>query len=160
MRTNIMRTPKTCHAGALAVAVLLGACASNLPSDVANLPGKEACFWTSTIFNWTALDDSTLIVDAPTEQAPYLVKLMAPIPGLRASDRVGFLGGDPTGMFCKMSSVFIRGSLSYREPVVAVRALTPAQAKEMLARDNAPGVSHQPGRDESATTETQPAPER
>ncbi len=130
-----------------AVFSLLGACASHPYAEspaVANLPGKEACFFTRTVFSWTVLNDSTLIVDAPTSQTPYLVKLMAPVPGLGglAAERLGFQSGPRMGMFCNMDSIFVRapggGPPPWREPAIAVRAITPAQAKDLIATAQTP----------------------
>lgn len=124
-------------------ASLVAGCASHMQSpparaapEVPHLPGKEACFWTNSISDWTVLDDSTLIVTAPLPNDTYLVKLFAPIPDLAFRQRLGFQSepAEP-GRFCRESGyVFELGPVPQRWPVVAVRALTPEEAKQLLNR--------------------------
>jgi Family of unknown function (DUF6491) len=124
---------------ALAV-VLLASCASAALKEQAKLPGTDACLWTRTIFDWTALDDSTLLIHAPLPQDAYLVKLFAPIPDLKFRLRLGFQGGEGTPeQFCRDSGYVVAvGPIPEREPVVAVRALTQTQARQLLARAGNP----------------------
>ncbi|HEX4051284.1 MAG TPA: hypothetical protein VHY19_10440 [Steroidobacteraceae bacterium] len=122
--------------------------ATDRPAELSSLPGKEACFWMHSIFNWAVLDDSTLLVEAPTSQTPFLVKLFRPMPGM-TTDRVGFDSGRPrAGLFCVNSYVFVRGPARAAPPdyapAIAVRALTPVQAKELLAKAGGPVVYRQP----------------
>jgi len=122
-----------------ALLTLLGAslagCAAQPRRELASLPGRDACFWTRTLFDWTVLDDSTLLVHAPTPNDAYLVKLFAPIPDLKFHDALGFQGGNgPPGQFCAQNGAVIAGGpVPEREPVIAVRALTAAQARQLLA---------------------------
>jgi hypothetical protein len=86
------------------------------------------------------LDDTTLIVHAPLPRDAYLVKLFAPIVDLQFHERLGFQGGagDP-GQICGDNAyVIVGGAIPDREPVIAVRALTPTQAKRLLS---APGTT-------------------
>jgi hypothetical protein len=86
------------------------------------------------------LDDSTLIVTAPLPKDAYLVKLFAPIPDLSWRQRLGFQSeaAEP-GRFCRENGyVFELGPVPQRWPVVAVRALTPGEAKELLKRAGGP----------------------
>ena len=127
---------------ALCVGIVAG-CASHTRPESAQprhepdtLPGKDACFWTSEISDWTVLDDSTLIVTAPLPKDSYLVKLFAPIPDLAFRQRLGFQSepGDP-GRFCRDNGYVLElGPVPQRWPVVAVRALTAEEAKQLLAR--------------------------
>jgi hypothetical protein len=84
------------------------------------------------------LDDSTLLVHAPLADDAYLVKLFAPIFGLAFHETLGFEGGggDP-GQICGQTAYVIArnagGGIPDRQPVSAVRALTPAEAKHLLA---------------------------
>jgi hypothetical protein len=122
--------------------------AADPPAELSSLPGKEACFWMHGIFNWTVLDDTTLIVEAPTSRTPYLVKLFRPISGM-TTDRVGFASGPPrNGLFCVNSYVFVRGPARAAPQdytsAMAVRALTPAQARELLTKASGPVVYKQP----------------
>ena len=119
----------------------LAACASQTPAPshpgarTAALPGKDACFWTRSLEDWTVLDDSTLIVHAPLAQDAYLVKLFAPITGLAFHERLGFEGGDgDPGQICSQNAYVVAGGeIPQREPITAVRALTPGDAKKMLS---------------------------
>ena len=120
-------------------------CASQPKQAAAPLPGKNACFWTSTIYDWTVINDSTILVHAPSPRDAYLVKLFYPIPGLTLDQvSLGFQGGDgEPGQFCRENGYVISpGPVREREPVIAVHALTPGEAKQLLA--SAPG--HAPHR--------------
>jgi hypothetical protein len=114
----------------------LTGCASQPRRDLANLPGKNACFWTRNVFDWTVLNDSTVLVHAPSPNEAFLIKLFYPIPGLQFHEVLGFEGGDgEPGQFCKENGyLIVRGPPEpARQPVVAVRALTTAEAKQVLA---------------------------
>jgi hypothetical protein len=111
-------------------------CASEPRHELAHLPGKNACFWTRTIFDWTVINDSTILVHAPSPRDAYLIKLFYPIPGLTLDEvALGFQGGDgEPGQFCRENGYVISpGPVREREPVIAVRAITPAEAKQLLA---------------------------
>jgi hypothetical protein len=114
----------------------LAGCASQPRRDLANLPGKNACFWTRTLFDWTVVNDSTILVHAPSPRDAYLIELFYPIPGLTLDEVVlGFQGGDgEPGQFCRENGyVIVPGPVRDREPVIAVQALTPDEAKQLLA---------------------------
>lgn len=113
----------------------LTGCASQPRSDLANLPGKRACFWIRNVFDWTVLNETTLLVHSPPSDA-YLIKLFAPIPDLKFHEALGFEGGDgEPGRFCTDNGyVIVRGAVPQREPVIAVQALTPGEAQQVLAR--------------------------
>ena len=116
----------------------LAACASHPPPSVASLPGKESCFFTRTVFTWTVLDDSTLIVDAPMND-PYLVKLLSPIPQLRFHERIGFDNGPSARPVLPTTGYIVaRGQFAQRTPTIAVRALSPQQAKQLIAAAKSP----------------------
>lgn len=111
-------------------------CASQPRHELANLPGKNACFWTRTIFDWTVINDSTILVHAPSPRDAYLIKLFYPIPGLTLDEiSLGFQGGDgEPGQFCRENGYVISpGPVREREPVIAVQAITPGEAKQLLA---------------------------
>jgi hypothetical protein len=148
LRTRLVRI---CLLGAS----LFAGCASHpQPAPKApepeHLPGKEACFWTNSISDWTVLDDSTLIVTAPLPKDAYLVKLFAPIPDLSFRQRLGFQSeAGEGGRFCRENGyVFELGPVPQRWPAVAVRALTPEEARQLLNRAGGP-ASHRAGSPES-----------
>jgi hypothetical protein len=123
---------------ALGLAVLAGAgctaggtTATHAPP--APMPGTEACIYTIELYDWTVLDDSTLIVYAPVHQEPYLVKLFAPLFDLSFHQTLGFEGTEHNGQLCKGDYVLLRGEVSQRMSISAIRALTPDQAKQLIA---------------------------
>ena len=96
-------------------------CASQPKQAAAPLPGKNACFWTSTIYDWTVINDSTILVHAPSPRDAYLVKLFYPIPGLTLDQvSLGFQGGDgEPGQFCRENGYVISpGPVREREAIV------------------------------------------
>jgi hypothetical protein len=83
--------------------------------------------------DWTVLDNSTLIVNAPGPGNHFLVKLFAPVPDLAFQTRLGFesRGGD-LDRFCRDNGYVVsRDSINFREPVVAVHALTELDARQL-----------------------------
>jgi len=97
------------------------------------LPGTEACIFTVILNDWTVIDNSTLIVYAPLRKDPYLVKLFEPIFDLQFRESLGFEDIEHNGQLCKDDYVVARGDSPRRTPITAVRALTPDQAKQIIA---------------------------
>ena len=97
------------------------------------LPGTESCIFTVNLYDWTVIDNSTLIVYAPLRKDPYLVKLFAPIFDLQFRESIGFEDIEHGGQLCKDDYVVVRGDGAQRMPIIAVRALTPEQARQMIA---------------------------
>jgi hypothetical protein len=97
------------------------------------LPGTEACIFTVNLNDWTVIDNSTLIVYAPLRKAPYLVKLFSPIFDLQFRESLGFEDIEHNGQLCKDDYVVARGDSPNRTSIIAVRALTPEQARQMIA---------------------------
>src|SRR5579863_946989 len=123
---------------AVAVAVLTasgctagGSSATHAPP--APLPGTEACIFTVNLYDWTVLDDTTLIVYAPVHKEPYLVKLFAPVFDLSFHQTLGFEGVEHNGQLCKGDYVLVRGELPQRMSISSIRALTPDQAKQLIS---------------------------
>jgi hypothetical protein len=119
---------------------LIASCASPPRQESTSLPGTDACFWIANVSDWTVLDNSTLLLSAPLAEDAYLVKLFAPIPDLKWRLRLGFEGGDGVPeQFCRDSGyVLAYGPVPQRELAVSVRALTPAQARQLVARAGDP----------------------
>jgi hypothetical protein len=129
------------HAARLSVAfavVAAAACAtsgSRSHPAAAPLPGIDACVFISEVFNWTVVDQSTLIVYAPMPKDAYLLKLFEPVPDLNFKERVGFEDSDHTGMLCGNGADYLvlRDDIGPRRvPIVAFRKLTPEQLKQFL----------------------------
>lgn len=119
----------------------VGCAAAGAPSTHAPappLPGTEACIFTVNLNDWTVLDDSTLIVYAPMRKDPYLVKLFEPIYDLQFRESLGFEDIEHNGQLCKDDYVVARGDIPRRTPITAVRALTPDQAKRLIAASKQP----------------------
>lgn len=99
----------------------------------APLPGTEACIFTVNLYDWTVLDDTTLIVYAPVHQDPYLVKLFAPVFDLSFHQTLGFEGVEHNGQLCKGDYVVVRGDVPQRMSISSIRSLTPGEAKQLIA---------------------------
>jgi hypothetical protein len=128
----------------MSLAVLAAGCATNAAApnraDTAP-PGKEACIFTATIFDWVVLDESTLIVYAPSRKDPYLVKLFAPVTGLDFRETLGFQDTAHSGQLCRGDDLVVRGGAPRRMGITSVRALSPQQAKELRAAADKSGAA-------------------
>jgi hypothetical protein len=129
----------------LSLAVVAAAgCTANVATSNpgrAPLPGKEACIFTANLSDWVVLDESTLIVYAPTRKDAYLVKLFAPVTGLDFHETLGFEDTAHNGELCSGDEVIARGSIPRRMGISAVRALSPQQAKDLRAAAGKTGAS-------------------
>jgi hypothetical protein len=133
MRTRLPRL--------LAVATLVAAaagCATSARTSApqAALPGKPACFFMRNFLgDWTVLSDTSLIVSTPpARQDAYLIKLFAPITGLRFYQSLGFEDVEHTGQICDSSEddLVVRGRQQPPMPIVAVRLITPVEQRQLL----------------------------
>ena len=107
--------------------------------EKAALPGKPGCFWLSNFDgSWTVLNDSELIVYAPFESQPYLIKLFAPVPDLKFHQRLGFDAVEGTGSICNgtMDILVVPNWEPHRVPIVAVRALTVPEERHLLEENH------------------------
>lgn len=118
------------------------AVAANLGStgqSAAPLPGTPGCFLLSLFDgSWTVLNESELIVYAPSESQPYLIKLFAPVPTLKFRQRLGFADTGHSGMICDdaMDALVVPNWEPGHVPIVAVRKLTVPQARHLLAENH------------------------
>jgi len=134
---------RRCALGAFAAAgvALAGCTAGGAPvasHPAPPLPGTEACIFTVELYDWTVLDDTTLIVYAPAHRDPYLIKLFAPVFDLSFHQALGFEGVEHNGQLCRGDYVIVRGELPQRMSISAVRQLTTQQAKELIAAARRP----------------------
>src|SRR6185437_10571266 len=118
------------------------AVAANLGStgrNAAPLPGEPGCFWLSNFDgSWTVLNKSELIIYAPLYSQPYLIRLFAPVPTLKFHERLGFVDTERTGMICNdtMDALVVPHWEPEHVPIVAVRKLTMAEARHLLAENH------------------------
>jgi len=125
-------------------AVAAAGCAASIapPNQTrASLPGKAACIFTANLSDWVVLDESTLIVYAPTRKEAYLVKLFAPVTGLDFHQTLGFEDTAHNGELCGGDELIVRGSSPRRTGISAVRALSPQQAKDLRAAAGRSGAA-------------------
>jgi hypothetical protein len=137
------------HAARLSVAfavVAAAACATTGTGShpaAAPLPGSDACVFMREVFDWTVVDESTLIVYAPMRKDAYLLKLFEPVPELNFKERVGFEDSDHNGMLCGNGGDYLvlRDDIGPRRvPIVAFRKLTPEQLKQFLPASKTPAT--------------------
>jgi len=106
---------------------------------LATLPGRPACFWLRNFDgSWIVLNDSELIVYAPLQSRPYLIKLFEPVIDLKFHERLGFEDTAHTGMICNdsMDDLIVPHWQPHRVPITAVHALTKPQADRLLAENH------------------------
>jgi hypothetical protein len=138
------------------LAAILAGCATTAepPSKVnldnltklENLPGKPACFWKSNFQgDWTVLNDSTLIVQAPPPRDVYVIKLFEPVFDLGFRQRLGFEDREHTGQICNAGDDYLNVPdwQPPQVPIVAVHALTMAERDQLLQAAGKP-VTHPP----------------
>jgi hypothetical protein len=117
-----------------------------------NLPGKPACFWKSSFQgDWTVLNDSTLIVQAPLPRDAYVIKLFEPVFDLSFKQRLAFEDRERTGQICNDGDDYlvVPDWQPPQVPIVAVHALTMAEHDQLLQAAGKP-VPHPHSASESA----------
>jgi hypothetical protein len=142
----------SCVVGTLA-AMAVGCATTAQPSSrvkldhltkLENLPGKPACFWKSNFHgDWTVLNDSTLIVQAPLPKDVYVIKLFEPVFDLSFKERLGFEDREHTGQICNDGDDYlvVPDWQPPQVPIVAVHALTMAERDQLLQAAGKP-VAH------------------
>ncbi len=134
----------------LAAAAIAGGCTTSSTAagkPAAPLPGKEACIFRVNLWDFTVLDDSTLIVYGPSRHDAYLVKLFAPITALTFRQTIGFESLGTTTQLCRGDYVITRGDIPERMPIDSLRAISPAEVKQLIAASKNPrdGNGNGPG---------------
>ncbi len=105
----------------------------------AALPGKPGCFWLQNFDgSWTVLNDSELIVYAPSFSRPYLIKLFEPVLTLKFAQRLGFVDVERSGMICNsaMDELIVPHWQPHRVPIVAVRQLTRPEERQLMVENH------------------------
>jgi uncharacterized protein DUF6491 len=117
----------------------IAACATGASS-----PTSDPCVFRVNLNDFTVLDDSTLIVYGPLHKDAYLVKLFAPITSLTFRQSLGFESMENNGQLCRGDYVVARGDLPQRMPISSLRALTDAEAKQLIAASKHPEAAKPP----------------
>lgn len=108
------------------------AAAASKPSE----PKGGDCVFSRTIYNWDAIDNETMIIWAPSRHDPYLVKLWAPVFGLKSEFSIGIQDADNDGRFCDYGRDAIvvesPAGTPERYSVRTLQRIDEAQAQAML----------------------------
>lgn len=95
---------------------------------------------TDQVRDFRVLDDSNLVLYAPSRRQAFHVELMPPCHGLRFADTIALRGrGGRLGGFAGDSVVVPRAGLSDRCPVSSVRRLSEAELAELIVRFDGEG---------------------
>ncbi len=107
-------------------------------------PGKfpdttNQCIFFRTLYDWRALNNSNLIVWAPSRKHPYHLQLDRPCFGLRFAHSIGFTSRDSRLCGFGGDSVLVEsgGGRPDRCPIGSITKLTEESLKALL--DQAPG---------------------
>jgi hypothetical protein len=129
----------------LLVAAALCACANQpvvpgTPEKSTPSRSAEACLFSVTVGDWTALDPGRLILYGPGSQQAYLVKLSIPSPDLAFSTSIGVQDGDGNGRICGwgFDAILVGGGLPERIPIASVQKLTKEAAARLIAAAHPP----------------------
>ena len=121
-------------------AVLLSACTTLALGCATSEPGEDApeseitsgndCFWASSIYDFKAISNDSLIVWSPSRQCPYRVDLTRRCDGLRFADDLGF--DDRDGRICPFGgdAVVVPGLTGDRCTIRSIKRLN----RDELAR--------------------------
>ncbi|MDX2144256.1 MAG: DUF6491 family protein [Rhodospirillaceae bacterium] len=163
---------------ALGLGVIAAAAAQDRPMGIAPNPGVEAgpndandpgyileqfpdrlpqttnqCIFFRTLYDWRPLNNTSLIVWAPSRNHPYHIQLDQPCNGLRFAHSIGFTSRDSRLCGFGGDSVLVEssGGRPDRCPIGSITKLTEESLAALLAQ--APGRSLQ---DKRAAEETAP----
>lgn len=143
----MIRFPATTTVPAIAIlaSATLAGCAHTTGTQTVSavpLPGTEQCLFTTQVRGWKVLDQSTLLVDAPTGSSAYLFKLFAPVTGLQFQETLAFIDGDHNGQLCgNGDSLAIAGPMAQQVPITAVRLLGKEEAAALRTPAAKAGVA-------------------
>jgi len=143
----------------LTAALLAGGCTTSSTlagKSGAPLPGTEACVFRVNLWDFTVLDDSTLIVYGVSRRDAYLVKLFAPITALTFRETIGFESLGASSQLCRGDYVIARGDIPERMPIDSLRAVTPAEAKQLIAASRNPRSGNGPAPGAGASAPASP----
>ena len=87
-----------------AMSIAIAACAATPPQEAAQNAAKasrkDECVFFSSVFDWQGLDDTTLVIWAPSRNTAYRVELSMPLSGLKFAHTLGFIDGTQDGQLC------------------------------------------------------------
>ena len=125
-RTDRRRTPRLMTAlGILAAAGGIAGCATTDTSDRAGTDGRASdCIFSSSIRDFTALDNRNLILDAPGSRA-YHVVLATPSLNLQSEFRIGVLDRDGDNRICPFGRdrILVDGPLREEISIRSIRQI-------------------------------------
>jgi hypothetical protein len=106
-------------------------------------PTTSQCIFFRTLYDWRPLNDSNLIVWAPTRRNPFLLQLDRPCLGLRHAQNIGFYSRDSELCGFGGDAVIIESGSGRpdRCPIGAITKLEDDALKALLAQ--APGKRRQ-----------------
>jgi hypothetical protein len=61
---------------------------------------RDECVFFSSVYDWQALDDNSLVIWAPRKNDAYLVELSMPLMGMRSAHTLAFIDGNQDRMLC------------------------------------------------------------
>ncbi|MBL8630108.1 MAG: hypothetical protein JNM81_10795 [Rhodospirillaceae bacterium] len=118
-----------------------GKASSELGDASAQTPDKATdngnqCIFFRTLYDWKALNNSNLIVWAPSRKHPYHLQLNRPCFGLRFAHSIGFTSRDSRLCGFGGDSVLVEsgGGMPDRCPIGSITKLTEESLKALLAQ--------------------------
>jgi len=103
---------------ALVTGAVLAACKATPADDSSAGRASADCLFFRTVYDWQPLDDTNLVIWAPSRNQMYHVKLTMPLIGLRFAHTIAFVDADRDMRLC----AFGRDSLSYRDGSMSQRS--------------------------------------
>jgi hypothetical protein len=104
--------------------------------------GSDGCFFVRDVQDFRALDQSNLIVYAPTKAQPYHVRINPPAPELRSADRIAFTSRNSRICGYAGDALIIDSAGSpRRNSVLAVSRLDAAGLQRLLEWGSPPDAS-------------------
>jgi len=89
------------NAKLIAAAMLLGGMLATSSQAADNkTKNHHDCVFARTPQSWRVLDDTHLVIWAPTRKDAYLLELMTPLQDLNFTEKLAFIDRDRNGMIC------------------------------------------------------------
>ena len=117
----------------LAVLMLaLAGCASTDGAGERIPSGGNDCFWATSIHDWRAVNDRSIVVWSPGKRCPYLVEFAMRCNGIRFADGIVF--ADRDGRICPFGgdAVIVPGPGGDRCSIASIRRLSPEDLPDYL----------------------------